>query len=351
MKDNNKVCGIICEYNPFHDGHRYQIKYIRKHLKPKAIICFMSGNYVQRGEPAIIDKGTRTKDALYGGADIVIEIPPNHAINNSENFAKKAFDIINLCNCVTHLSFGCEVVDISLLKNISDMSKEFINTTKLSFNDARADFIERNLKIDKNIMYNSNLILAIEYLKFIGDIIPFPVKREGASYNDLNIEQEYPSASALRKKIAEDNSCKYLVMDDFVSEIIHVINFEKISGISLLKRLKNVLHDAVCTDEIIENASAKNISRSTIKRTLMRNILELKEDASYVHVLGFKDKYSKFLKKFDNLIYTYNEIYNYDDDILSSYLENRLADNYYNYKLRIKYKEDRDIRMNKVILK
>jgi predicted nucleotidyltransferase len=120
-----KIAAIISEYNPFHNGHMYHIRKTREMLPGCYIISIMSGNFVQRGEPAIADKWTRAEAALKGGADMVVELPFLFAAQSAEGFAGGAVRIASALGCVTHLSFGSEDADSGRLEN----ARHFLSTT------------------------------------------------------------------------------------------------------------------------------------------------------------------------------------------------------------------------------
>ena len=103
-----KYCAVICEYNPFHNGHKYQLGQIREQSGCDGILCVMSGNFTQRGDAAVFDKYERAKHAVEGGADVVLELPAAFAVSSAEYFAKGAAHILSSLPCVTRLAFGCE---------------------------------------------------------------------------------------------------------------------------------------------------------------------------------------------------------------------------------------------------
>ena len=115
-----KILGIVAEYNPFHNGHKYHIDEAKRKVNPDAVFCVMSGNFVQRGEPAIFNKFIRAKSAVNNGIDIVFELPLFACLSSAEIFAMNAVSILIHAG-VTHLSFGCETDDLELLNNIADI--------------------------------------------------------------------------------------------------------------------------------------------------------------------------------------------------------------------------------------
>ena len=223
-----KVIGIVAEYNPFHKGHAYQIAHIRKKLDADYVIIAMSGNFVQRGAPALLDKYTRARMALSCGADLVLEIPALCATASAEYFAKGGVNLLQRTGVVTDLCFGAESENIDLLKKAASVLAEHSASfekdlqkrlkTGISYPLARAQTLEEYLVVSGNadlqelsLLLNSpNNILAIEYLKYLTvhakEIIPRPILRKGQGYHDtqlrsdstLSPEDTFASASAIR---------------------------------------------------------------------------------------------------------------------------------------------------------
>ena len=195
-----KNIGVICEYNPFHNGHEKQLAVLRER---GTIVCLMSGNYVQRGEPAIMDKLTRARAAVLCGADVVLELPLTYAIRSAEGFADGAVDIFTKLGCVGTLAFGCEDVDHNKIMSTARalLTPEFPGFLKIelalgrSFPAARQRALER-LGADAALLTAPNNILAVEYCKAIlrrGETLsPLMLHREG-SYH-LSDDPENPSA-------------------------------------------------------------------------------------------------------------------------------------------------------------
>ncbi len=202
-----KIAGIICEYNPFHLGHGKQIRMIRSILgEDCAIVCLMSGNYVQRGHPAILDKSLRAEAALRCGADLVLELPVTVALSSAEGFAAGGVRILSqLC---THLCFGCESGDGEALMETAAqlLQPDFPERLRgfldqgLSFPAARAAALEA-MGADKELLNRPNDILAVEYCKAIlsqnAAMELLPIQRLGG-YHDSRPDPENPSATALR---------------------------------------------------------------------------------------------------------------------------------------------------------
>ena len=218
-----KIVGIICEYNPFHLGHKKQIDRVKAEFGGDcAVICLMSGNFVQRGHPAIFDKSVRARAALLAGADLVLELPVTYALSSAEGFARGGVEILGkFCD---YLCFGCETGSEEILMATAKalLSEEFKPLLRqelekgVSFPAARASALEM-LGLDAEILRRPNDILAVEYCKAIlatgTTTKPLPIVREG-SYHAETPDAENPSATALRKLISETSCWK-----DYVPEI------------------------------------------------------------------------------------------------------------------------------------
>lgn len=232
-----KITAIIAEYNPFHNGHAYHIRETCEVVGETYIICVMSGNFVQRGEPAIADKWARTRMALYSGADIVIELPFLYATQSAEGFALGAVEIVDALNCVDHLSFGSESGNLPALQSnaqvLMDEPPEFKKMIRHHLNEgesfprAREHALYEILREDFEAVSSSNDILAVEYLKallqFESLVEPVCIQRRGSNYRDEAIVQEYSSATALRKEIRE-NGITGKVLDNMPAESLSCMN-------------------------------------------------------------------------------------------------------------------------------
>ena len=202
-----KITGIICEYNPLHKGHVKQFQIIRSLLgEDTAIICLMSGNFVQRGMPAIMDKSLRAKAAILCGADLVLELPVTCALSSAEGFAAGGVEILgNFCD---YLCFGSENGDTNSLTDtaqalLSDRFPPLLRKyleTGMSFPAARQAALEA-MGLDGDLLSLPNNILAVEYCKAILSqnvpMQPLPIFREG-SYHAEEPDADNPSATAVR---------------------------------------------------------------------------------------------------------------------------------------------------------
>lgn len=206
-----RTVGIICEYNPFHLGHKRQIDVLRK-MGYERIVCVMSGNFTQRGELAMFDKYTRAKSAVMGGADVVLELPFPYSSMSAERFAAAGVHILSSLG-VDAISFGSECADADMLNRAAEaiLSEEFVSLyTELQKNgsggSAKCYFEALARILGHDVSLLSNDILAISYIaaikRFGCKMEIVPIKREGLRYNDLELRSdELPSATAIRAAI------------------------------------------------------------------------------------------------------------------------------------------------------
>ncbi|MCD2346008.1 nucleotidyltransferase [Clostridium guangxiense] len=223
------ITGIVAEYNPLHNGHIYHLLQTKKICSSDGIVCVMSGNFVQRGEPALIDKWNRTKAAILSGVDLVVELPCIYSLSSAEFFAFGAVSLLNSLEVVNSLCFGSEsgnIKNIELIAAILNKEpEEYKNFLKdnlkqgLSFPKARMkaikEFFLKNLdfSLDENDMTYSNNVLGIEYCKSLkklnSTIKPYTVKRKGNLYTDTKLS-DYPSATAIRNHLKKSNNIDLL---------------------------------------------------------------------------------------------------------------------------------------------
>lgn len=205
-----KTVGIVCEYNPFHWGHKLQIDILRE-KGAETVICAMSGNFTQRGELAIADKYTRAKAAVKCGADVVLELPFPFSSLSAEGFARSGVHILSSVGIDT-LSFGSECADIDLLRKAAKTvaSEDFISAYSASQKDtgsAKAYFDTLKLILGNDVELLSNDILGVSYMAAINElncgIDIFPIERKGGAYRSDKLDESLPSASAIRRALSE----------------------------------------------------------------------------------------------------------------------------------------------------
>ncbi len=208
-----KVAAIICEYNPFHKGHKHQIDRTKELCGADAVVGIMSGNFVQRGDVATFPKELRAKAAIAAGVDLVIELPTVFAMQSAEFFSKNAVAIADSLGLVDVLSFGAECNNVDLIsktaKFLCNEPAEFSEYIKsclskgISYPSARADAVEKFMGEDfSNILSSPNNILAIEYCKALynlkSSITPFAVKRIGCDHDSAAVYDGFASATHIR---------------------------------------------------------------------------------------------------------------------------------------------------------
>ena len=214
-----RVLGVIAEYNPFHNGHKFHLEESIKKAQTDYTVAVISGNFVQRGNPSVVNKWQKASMALESGVDLVIELPTIYSVSSAENFAYGAIQIFNNLKIVNNISFGTETDDLAGLNNIANIlieePKEYISLLHKelrkgnSFPKARQSALLKILNDDMRytkLLTSPNNILAIEYLKSLkrtkSTINPMIVKREKVYYNDEFVIDDFASATAIRRLIA-----------------------------------------------------------------------------------------------------------------------------------------------------
>lgn len=326
-----KVTGIICEYNPLHLGHKKQLDTIRAADPDGIIVCLMSGNYVQRGKPAIVDKSLRAKAAVMAGADLVLELPITAALSSAEGFAAEGVRILS--QFCTHLCFGAETADADTLMRTAGalLSEDFPLHLRqqldkgLSFPAARAAALE---EMGITAVTKPNDILAVEYCKAIlaqnSPLIPVPIQR-GGNYHDITADDENPSATAVRKLMVECGMwLDYVpegVRDHFRDAKLHTIAAGERAILSKLRTMtdsefeaipfsseglwRKLMHNArrfANLEDVITTTKSKRYTRTRLDRMVMCAFLGITEEmitspAPYVRVLAFNDMGRRILRK------------------------------------------------------
>lgn len=348
-----KVVGIVAEYNPFHNGHQYQLDKIKKETGADYVIIAMSGNFLQRGVPAVCDKYLRAEMALKCGADLVIEIPTLWATASAEYYAHAGVSLLAATGVVSHIAFGAETDDLDALLEISSILKEEPNVYRAvlsnsirsgnAFPVARKNALVTSLpqfteeKLSE-ILDNPNNILALEYLKAMPDNIqPILIKREGAGYHDTEIDTALPSASAIREAILGDTDMDSIAnampAESFVllknaykcNQLMTTNDFSDSLGYCLLSqaplgfatyadcnqdfsnKIKNAINDYVFFEDFIDTLKTKDMTYTRVNRCLLHILLGIKQAdytigraigfAAYLRILGFKNSSSGVLSE------------------------------------------------------
>ena len=249
-----KVTGLICEYNPFHNGHLYHLNETRKNGATH-IVSVMSGNFVQRGDVAIMDKLARARLAVKSGVDLVIELPVQFCLSSAENFASASIWLLNCLGVVDELSFGSECGNVEKLSKALDKVDEIAFSRKSDINDimekgytyprALNSVLSGVYPNAAMIVSEPNNTLAIEYLRSLktlrSSMVPFTVKREGASHDSVIVEDGYASASYIREQILSGSEMSKLekIMPELWAKAIS--EFKGKGSIAKLDRLERVM--------------------------------------------------------------------------------------------------------------
>lgn len=332
--------GIIAEFNPFHNGHAYLINEAKKITGAKHAVIIMSGNYVQRGAPAFMDKFSRTHIALNNGADLVIELPFVYSCSSAAYFATGAISILHKLNTIDYICFGCENDNLNLISLIADIiidEDECYSSTiqsylknGFSFAKSRENAIIKSLSLKgftlpleeiSNILSSPNTILAIEYIKALkllkSNIKPIAIKRTDTGYHSSRINDGFASANAIRNiyskvsvynfnniretlsELVPANSIKILensfkqtypvVRNDFsnlifkslISDRFGLTNLNDLfdTSLELVNRIRKIYSGHTDIENLINDCNSPNYTSSRIARILFYSLINYtKED-------------------------------------------------------------------------
>ena len=322
-----EICGIICEYNPLHLGHQKQLTAIRKQFPAGGIVCLMSGNYVQRGAPAIFDKSLRAEAAVLAGADLVLELPVTASLSSAEGFASEGVRILS--GFCSHLCFGAESgTKESLMQTATALlSPDFSKALKAQLEKGLSFPAARQAALGSDLLSQPNDILGTEYCKAIitqkSSMEPLVIRREG-SYHAQTPDAANPSATALRKQMLENDTwLDYIpeeARDCFRHAIIHTLHagekailarlrtmteaeFEALPHGSegLWRKFMRAAHTQATLEEILTEVKSKRYTRTRIDRMMMCAYLGITREmlltpAPYTRILAFNDKGREILK-------------------------------------------------------
>lgn len=352
------ILGIITEYNPFHYGHLYHLQKAKRLIEAEGVICIMNGNFVQRGEPALINKWARAEMALNNGVDLVVELPLIYGIRSAEYFAQGAIELLNGSGLVTHLVFGSEAGKIEPLEKIAQILidnhhclehkiKELLSAG-IVYPKAREVALKElltkkssklDLSIEKTLTQPNN-ILGIEYLKALiktnSKIKPLTIKRKGSEYHNMQLDHKIASATAIRNIIikkgtetAKDylpiNTFKLLKQeiqkgrgpvstDNLTRIILSLLRTKSVDELLTYAEINNGLENRIIHaarnsgsyQQLIENIKTKAFTWTRIQRNLLHVLLNIKENdfnfidekrPQYLRVLGFNNNGRKLLSR------------------------------------------------------
>ena len=342
------ILGIVSEYNPFHNGHLRHLDISKQLTNADFTIAIMSGNFVQRGDTALVDKWTRAEMALRAGVDLVIELPVLYSLSSAENFADGAVKILNSLGIVNYLSFGSEIGDLDSLNEIAtvlykepkELSGLIMSQVRsgLSYPKARELAISQYFGFSKKyseILKNPNNILGIEYLKALKrrkcNIAPLTIKREYSDYNSTSIKNGVTSATAIREMIKQNKNVHYVVpyetfellerqkekgqiitdLSVFEKEIIYILRkltleeLKELPDVSegLENKIKAAANSCNTLEELISCIKSKRYTQTRIQRILLyallgitdKNIELSRKTTPYIRVLGFNKNGKKMI--------------------------------------------------------
>ena len=350
------VLGIIAEYNPFHNGHLYQIEQAKRITGAQYVVAVITGNFAQRGNTALVNKWAKAQMALENGVDIVLELPTVYSISSAENFAEGAIKVLDSLKIVDTLCFGTETADFAALNNIANIlynePKEYVALLNhelgkgLSYPKARENALMmylNDIKRYANILSGPNNILAIEYLKALkrlkSDMKPFTIERKKVYYNDEKIVDEFASATAIRKLIATQQyddlrkvmpKSSYMLLKEEIQKgnyVIDLIKYEKeilyelrkmsVSDIANLPDVSEGLEYAIknaadsCNNlmDLVNIIKSKRYTQTRIQRILLYILLGItkkdmqnsKKVIPYARVLGFNARGKEMLSDICNI--------------------------------------------------
>lgn len=338
-----KVAGLVAEYNPFHKGHFYHVEKTKELTGADAVIAVMSGNFVQRGAPAVMPKRLRTACALRSGVSAVFELPVYYATASAEYFALGAVSLLERLGCVDVLCFGSECGDIRILDEVADILEIEPEAYKTSLRQGLKDGLsfpaarQRALKCYETILSAPNNILGIEYLKALkrlnSSIKAYTVRREGAGYHDTAIGETFCSASAIRANIGHfpqilpqiPENCHDLLLESKDRSFpIQSNDFSLLLKAKLLKetkdsltayadvsrelaaRIVNCRNHFLNLEQFISLLKTKELTYSRISRALFHILLGITKQnmenclasgyVCYARLLGFREEDTPFLK-------------------------------------------------------
>ena len=349
------IVGLITEYNPFHNGHLYHIQEAKRVTGADAAVVIMSGNFVQRGTPAIMPKHLRAKAALLSGADLVLELPVCFATGSAEFFAMGAVALLDSLGCIDSICFGSECGDSETLGKIARILAEEPGDYKsilqdalrkgVSFPQARQTALTQyfdmpstdpdrissvNAKTVAAILSQPNNILGIEYMKALykrnSSMKAYSIKRIGAGYHESELTESYSSASAIRRALIQDSlsesiyrqlpsAAQSIMKEAFGTRYpVYANDFSLLLKYKLLQETKETLTNYMDISEDLANRiinlrndalKTKDMTYARISRGLLHILLDIRTEhltyykkngyCHYAHILGFRKSSAELL--------------------------------------------------------
>ena len=357
-----KSVGIICEYNPFHNGHLYHLECIKEMFPEHLIILVLSPSFTQRGDVSIINKWDKTKISLEAGVDLILELPFPFATQSADTFAKGAIQILEYMRC-EYLVFGSESNDIQALNKLAD-----IQLNNQEYNDLVNSYLKEGVNyptaLSKSLNKLSNIhikdpndLLGLSYVREIKKnnfaIKPITIKRTN-NYHDLNISSNIISASAIRNLINQNQDIsnfvpnyvlKYIINNDYQTKLFQLLKYKIISDNNLNKyqtvdegienRILKYINESNSLEELISNIKTKRYTYNKISRMLIHILCsftkeeaKMMNDISYIRVLGFNKQGQNYLQKIkkDTKVPIVTNCKNIESKMLN--LEHKISDIY-----------------------
>lgn len=320
-----KTVGIISEYNPFHAGHAYHIREAKRRTGADYAVIILNGDFMQRGEPAIFDKYTRTKQALEGGADLIFELPVRFGISSAGDFALGGVLALESLGFVDSLCFGSEIGElaplqeaVAVLVNEPEAFRTVLDHALrqgLSFPAARSQALSAVTSLEPALLKEPNNILGIEYClalqRLPSAIQPVTIPRRGQHYheNETPAPDEFPSATSLRQAICCEGTTAHLQFDDFSAAIGYaLLSAEKLSTVKditpdLEDRLRHLLPDYTTASALVKQCLTPSFTAGRIRRCLLQCMLGLQNtelSMPYLRLLGMRKEASPLLSQKEN---------------------------------------------------
>ena len=348
-----KLLSIIAEYNPFHNGHEYHLITSLRESQATHCMAIMSGSFLQRGEPALVDKWTRSRIAIKNGIDLIVELPFIYSCQSAEVFAYGAISTLDALNIVDVISFGSETPHLDKIAQIASLLthepqkyksllKDYLDKG-ISYAKARQYAVEKYLEDPSGLLAHPNNILAIEYMKWLyslnSKISPITVERAHAGYHQLNEINNFAGATYIRNQIQQSDKVspiksllpkatfeelsqyeqrgnKYQFLDEYYTLLVGELlktskeSLRKIFDVNegLENRILKASVNSANMDELLQQITSKRYAQTRIKRILMNFLMDHTENMvykffknseyrPYLRVLAFNRKGKEILKE------------------------------------------------------